>query len=159
MKPTLGLTLLGVLVGCGNGAGTTATPGPERPVATPPIGESVVDALPLERGFFVDAGTSCAQASNATLTLHHGSGFGAARENCDFDRIVRTAPATYTVAQTCIDIQGGSAESSTVVFEIESPTAFSGDNRTYDWKYSARHCPQSELPEPWRSNDISDVMD
>ena len=109
MKPTLGLALLGVLAGCGNGAGMTATPGPERPVAAPPIEESVVDALPLERGFFVDAGTSCVQASNATLTLYHGSGFGAARENCDFDRIVRRAPPTYTVTQTCTDIHSGSA--------------------------------------------------
>lgn len=164
MKPTLGLMLLGVLAGCGNGTGASATASPDQPTqappaSPPPLEEIVVDALPLQRGFFVDAGTPCAQASNATLKLHHGSGFGAARENCDFDRIVRSGPATYTATQTCTDIQSGRAEPSTVVLEIQGPTAFSGNNLTYEWKYSARHCPQRDLPEPWRSNDISDLMD
>lgn len=28
----------------------------------------------------------------------------------------------------------------------------------YGWEGSARHCPQSSLPEPWRDNDISDLI-
>ncbi len=160
MKPTLGMTLLFVLAGCENSNDAAATHVPARTSeTTPPVESAGVDSLPLERGFFVDTGTPCAQASNATLHLHHGTGFGAARGNCDFNRIARTGPNTYSVTQTCTDIHGGSAEPSTVVFEIQNRTAFLAVDRTNDWKYSARHCPQTRLPEPWRSNDISDVMD
>ncbi len=28
-----------------------------------------------------------------------------------------------------------------------------------DFTWSARHCPQESLPEPWRSNDISQYLE
>lgn len=49
---------------------------------------------------------------------------------------------------------GGDDQPNEVVYTIESPRAYAADNRTYDWQYSARHCPRDALPEPWRSNDI-----
>jgi hypothetical protein len=49
------------------------------------------------------------------------------------------------------------SNASTVTFEVESRTSFRASNAEYDWRYAARHCPQAQLPEPWRSNDISDL--
>ena len=151
MKAVISLMVAVLLVGCG--LQSTATAAPDNQASA----ETAVDRLPLALGFFVDAGTPCAQASNATLRLHHGGGFGGARDNCDFNRIVKTGDQTYVATQTCTDILSGQSDASNVTFEVESPTAFRASDTTYDWQYAARHCPQPQLPEPWRSNDISDL--
>ena len=152
MKYSLCLLLTGLLPACGSqAASSSAEPGAA-------IAETVVEALPLQPGFFVSTDVACANASNATLLLHYPGGADGARENCSFNRIVRTGEGRYRVTQVCTDIQSGHSESSTADFDIKSPTAYSAVNTTYDWSHSARHCPQSQLPEPWRSNDISDVV-
>ncbi|AKC88116.1 hypothetical protein WQ53_01475 [Pseudoxanthomonas suwonensis] len=117
----------------------------------------MVDRLPLERGFFVRDGTPCAQASNATLLLHGRAGINGAREACEFTRIEQTGPATFVATQACRDIMGGDSEDTTLTYEIASPTAFTARHEEYGWQYTAEHCPQSALPDPWRDNDISDL--
>lgn len=152
MKLAISLLMACLLVGCGVQSAATAAPGNTGAAAG-----TVVDDLPLEHGFFVDANIACAQASNATLRLHYRGGFGGARDNCDFDRVVKSGENTYVATQTCTDLISGQPDTSTVTFEVESRTVFRAFNAEYDWRYTARHCPQAQLPEPWRSNDISDL--
>ena len=152
MKYSFFLLLTGLMAACGiQGASTAAEPASS-------VAETVMETLPLQPGFFVSTEVACGSASNATLILHYGRGSEGWRENCDFNRIVRTDEGRDNVTQVCRDIQSGHAETSTVDFDIKSPTAYSAVNTTYEWSHSARHCPQSQLPEPWRSNDISDLV-
>lgn len=155
MKSTPALSCLALLVACGSQSPAAADAGQDAdPAQTTPAS---VDHLPLKPGYFVAADVACDEASNATVMLHDGEGINSSREACRFTRIEKTGPNTYTTAETCTVIGGmggGGPGPSQVEYTIESPEAFSADNRTYDWQYAARYCPQSALPEPWRSNQL-----
>ncbi|MGH8085095.1 MAG: hypothetical protein ACREPV_07445 [Lysobacter sp.] len=155
MKPIPTACCLVLLAACGSQSPAAAEAGQDAGPASATT--ATVDRLPLKPGYFVAADVPCGEASNATVMLHDGDGINSSREACHFTRIEQTGPNTYTAAETCTVIggMGGSGpEPSEVDYTIESPTAFSADNRTYDWQYAARHCPQTALPEPWRSNEI-----
>jgi len=113
--------------------------------------EAVVTALPLKRGFYVTDGTPCAQASNATLLLVTREGVNGSRDVCTFTKIEKTGATSYRVTELC------SNKAATVTYDVPNETSFrvtyesSGDR-------SARYCAQSSLPEPWRDNDISDLI-
>ncbi len=143
-----------LLAACGAQSPASATADPPPAAAAP---AAIVQHLPLERGFYVRDGTPCAQASNATLLLHGSAGINGAHEACEFTRIEQTAPDTFAATQTCRDIAGGEAETATLTYGIASPTAFTVRSEEYGWQYTAEHCPQSSLPDPWRDNDISDL--
>ncbi|MGQ4659600.1 hypothetical protein [Lysobacter sp. F6437] len=155
MKPTPTVFCLILLAACGSQSPAAADAGQGADPA--PSTAAGVDRLPLKPGYFVAADVACGDASNATVMLHDGKGINSSREACRFTRIEKTGPNTYATAETCTVIGGmggGGPEPSEVEYTIESPEAFSADNRTYDWQYAARHCPQSALPEPWRSNQL-----
>ncbi len=116
----------------------------------------VADGLPLARGYFVTDGTPCEGASNATVSLHTGRGINGARASCEFTRIERTGDDTYVVDETCTHLRGWE-ESRELRFTIRDRTSYSAHDITNDARFSARHCPQASLPEPWRSNDLSDI--
>jgi hypothetical protein len=144
-----------VLGGCGEDAVADAN------AAVAAEGEAVVAELPLARGFYVTSDTPCAGASNATLLLLRRDGIGGSRDFCAFSRIVRTAADRYRVTEECRsggEAWGGeeSVEKLTVDYAIDGPRGF---RITYPGAQPTayRHCPQTELPEPWRDNDISDL--
>ena len=117
-----------------------------------------VQTLPLKRGFYVATDTPCDQASNATLLLVTSEGINSARTVCTFRTIHQTGRDTYRTTEACFDIQGDEPP------DIRAATyTLKGDERftvraDHGWKSSARYCPQWSLPEPWRDNDISDLI-
>lgn len=140
-------------------AGDTAGAEPQQ--ASAPKGETVA-SLPLQRGFYVADGTSCGQASNATLMLVRKSGINTSRVPCDFKSIEKTGANSYRVTETCSE--GGAAwgteehiSTNVSTYEIPNNSSFTTKSDS-GWESSARYCPQSSLPEPWRNNDIADLI-
>lgn len=133
-------------------------------VAIPAGGGSQAEAqsvtqLPLRPGYYVETGTPCAQASNATLSLLRRNGISLSpRELCIFRTIEKTDATTYRVTMECRNIAEESApEIQTTAYEIADETQFAV---RYGEKvvYRARFCAQPSLPRPWRSNDIKDLI-
>ncbi|MFC3098712.1 hypothetical protein [Alteraurantiacibacter palmitatis] len=140
------------LAACGSGEAAEAQPE-----------AAVVEALPLPLGFYISDGESCGSASNATLILLHRTGINSSREPCEFSRIEQVAPSTFQVAQSCSD-NGEAWGGETTIYEVVAQVEVTGehsfrmtydaDSKPVDWT----HCPQSSLPDPWRDNDISDLI-
>jgi hypothetical protein len=151
MAIVLSVAALG-LTGCEPASADTAAD-----PATPPAGEPVaLDELPLDRGYYVRTDESCAGASAAGVQLLRSAGLQWVTSHCLFDRIEQLGPATYRVTQFCGDQR--ETHATTALYEITDRHSFSftDDN---GWEHAARLCPQRELPEPWRSEDISDLID
>ena len=140
------------LAACGGGEAAEAQPT-----------EAVVQALPLPLGFYVSDDASCAGASNATLILLHKSGINSSREPCEFSRIEQLSPTQFEVTQSCSD-NGEAWGRETTIYEVVSRVEVTGEHSfrlTYDADSAPvgwNHCPQSSLPDPWRDNDISDLI-
>lgn len=144
-RPSLIAILSGILAaGC-----SPASPVPDAAAAP--------EGLPLTPGFYVAGDTPCARASNATLTLIHREGVNGARDVCTFETIEQIGPASYRAAQTCSAFGEGGQETRIVVYEIPDETRFIARSDS-GWVQEARYCAQSSLPEPWRDNDISDIV-
>lgn len=149
----------------GSGEGSQVQPdarSPQAPAAGALSGGAVAQ-LPLRLGFYVSSDVTCATASNATLQLLGRDGINTSRVPCSLDRIEQVDATRYRVTSTCTE--GGpawgteeSVETSSSIYEILSETSF---KRIYEdgWESTMNHCPQSTLPEPWRDNDISDLID
>lgn len=128
---------------------------PQQATAAKPGG------LPLKLGYFVSTDTPCNRASNATVSLVTGEGINASRTVCTFTRVEPQGGGKYHVTQSCGTIGGWGheepAEISTVIFEIADDSRFTirwpGGSAT-----ASRYCPQSAMNEPFRSNDISDLL-
>jgi hypothetical protein len=116
------------------------------------------DDLPLKRGFYVASDTACGNASNATLLLIRSGGMNGARDTCDFRSIEQAGPASYRVAVACKAMYGEEIELSTYLLEITDTTQFSYGTEGSDYRSHFRYCEQSSLPDPWRDNDISDLL-
>lgn len=129
-------------------AAETATAAPASASEKTPA--ATVKTLPLKRGFFVASGTPCGNASNATLMLITREGINWSRDVCTFKRIEKIAASGYRVAAQC---SGGET---TITFEIPSDDRFTAKYEN-GGDSSARYCAQSNLPDPWRDNDISDL--
>lgn len=144
-----------------DGEAASDTGGAELQQASAPKGETLA-SLPLQRGFYVVEGTACGQASNATLMLVRKSGINTSRVPCDFKSIEKTGANSYRVTETCSE--GGAAwgteehiSTNVSTYEIPNNTSFTSKSDS-GWESSARYCPQSSLPEPWRNNDIADLI-
>lgn len=129
------------------------------PTANGSRADAAVNELPLKRGFYVASDTACAAASNATLLLVRRDGFNGARDSCDFKTIQRIGPKSYRVAAACADLQAGrdSGETQVIDWEVPDDATFSSRSDA-GWQRSFRHCEQSSLPDPWRDNDIRDLI-
>lgn len=116
--------------------------------------ETEVDALPLQRGYYVRTDDACGTASRATLALVRRDGIS----GCSFEHIEKIGASRYRVRENCMEPQA--PEPYEVVQEYE---VLAGDRYrvTFEYGESAefRHCPQASLPDPWRDNDISDVLE
>lgn len=119
------------------------------PAAVP---AETVQELPLDRGFYVRTDETCRTASTAGLAMLTREGLRWMDSACTFGQIEKTGPTTYRVVQTC-DGPG----QATATWEITNRTSFSFKD-TNGWEHTARFCAQKSLPEPWRSNDISGLI-
>ncbi|TCD05436.1 hypothetical protein EYB45_08170 [Erythrobacteraceae bacterium CFH 75059] len=136
-------------------AAAVAEPAPpaqaETPAPTTAAAGETVDSLPLRRGYYVASDTPCGQASNATLMLVTREGVSASRSSCETLRIARTGARRFEVRERCED------EVRTTTYDIPANDRFTSTSDS-GWSNSARFCPQASLPEPWRDNDISDLL-
>ncbi len=136
-------------------AAPAPAPAPSSPTAARP------GALPLKRGYFVSADEPCNRASNATVNLFTGDGMNASRSVCTFTRVEPQGSGRYRVTQKCQELGGFGGEEppaeSTITFDVPDDSRF-----TIRWpgggSRSSRYCPQSSMNEPFRSNDISDLL-
>lgn len=127
-------------------------------LATPPsvaLAE-ILDELPLDRGYYVRVDESCGEATNAGTAVLRRAGLQWVTSYCIFDGIEKTGPTTYLVEQSCGDPAG--LRPATAIYELDGSTAFSFTD-SEGWEHAARLCAQSDMPEPWRGSDISDLID
>ena len=115
----------------------------------------VVASLPMKRGFYVDTDTPCAEASNASMLLVLRKGtISGAKELCDFRRIEQVGTASYRVTQACKDLASrGRTQTVWVTIKIANDSSFMSKEVG-----NKRYCEQSSLPDPWRHNDIADLI-
>lgn len=142
--------VIGLLTGC---RAWSPAPAGDGGAADVPSDSTVLEELPLERGYFV-LGGECASANNFSVTLHTGYGINASKAHCSYTRIEKTAEDTYQVTQECVLIQGGSF-SQEREFSIHESTAYVSTDPSDGSEWAARHCVQSEMSEPFRTNDLS----
>lgn len=116
-----------------------------------------LDKLPLSAGFYVTQGTSCAEASNATLTLVGGRTFNWPQQACAVQSIDQTGPTQYAVTMACEATADFPAETLSIKLEIPSETEY-GLSFEDEPPAMSSFCPQAEMPEPWRSNDLSGIL-
>lgn len=116
---------------------------------------AAADSLPIERGYYVQSTTTCQQASNATITLYGGVSFGNAHVECRKPAIRKLADGSHQITENCRDTQGrgGQWTAFTTKYAVLSRTEFAAINLYGTFSY--RYCKQSDLPEPWRTNDLS----
>lgn len=113
--------------------------------------------LPLKHGFYVRTeAPSCGAASSATLLMLNADGLAGVQDFCRFDAIEAKSETEYLVTQFCYPASDpASGDQSTATYTLTAPGAFTVKS-SYGWEYSARHCEQSTLPEPWNSVDLSE---
>ncbi len=141
-------------VGCASCSAAGDAPVAAGAAAEPPAAE-VVNELPLRRGFYVRNDDACAAPSNATLALVRRDGIS----GCDFTAIERIGESRYRVQEICTDHQGPAPTE----YELTQEYEILGEDRyrlTFEYGETVEFgfCPQDSLPEPWRDNDISDLV-
>lgn len=116
-----------------------------------------LDSLPLSAGYFVAQGTPCAEASNATITLLGGRTFNWPQQACAVQTIGQAGPTTFAVTMDCEATADFPAETLAITLEIANGTeyglSFGGEPPAL-----SAFCPQADMPEPWRSNDLSTIL-
>jgi hypothetical protein len=124
-------------------------------------GSVIVGGLPLRLGFYVASKASCSEASNATITLIRRDGYSGSRYTCTFGAIEKIGSTTYRVTESCTEMPGfgtrEEAQTSVRTYEVPGNETFSAKSDN-GWANEARFCAQTNLPEPWRDNDISDAI-
>ncbi len=103
------------------------------------------DIVPLKRGYYMND-IECKYASNASLDLFLGDVF---RNNCSVTAYQKSGDI-YKITESCVE--KGIREDIAATYMIISNTEY-----IVEWGGSRNHfryCPQSALPEPWRSNNI-----
>jgi hypothetical protein len=87
------------------------------------------------------------------LVLRKGT-INGAKELCDFRRIEQIGTASYRVTQACKDLASkGRTQTVWITLEIANDSSFMSKEVG-----NKRYCEQSSLPDPWRGNDIADLI-
>lgn len=107
-------------------------------------------------GYYVEETAGCADASNATLALLHARGMNSARTFCEFTAVTQRAGNVYDYTERCTEISSGEVYDNAGAFELlaQDRLRLFGEG----WEVVMVYCPQASLPEPWRDNDISDLL-
>lgn len=128
-----------------------ACSGPVAEDAAATAVQQQIDTIPLKPGYYVAVDTPCSQASNATVSLFKGDGFSAW---CETRSIEKTGPTTYRLVQACTDPRDPEPFETDALYELKGDSAYveTGDG----WQREARFCPQSQMSEPFNTNDISE---
>lgn len=144
--------LLAALAGCGGHDGDKAGTGAAGKAAEEPV------RMPLERGYFVRGDLPCAQPVSDYVILYRGDGVDTERESCTFEKVTSLGENRYEVVSVCEASSGGGRSTPiTETYTVNGPMAYSVMDEEGS-EYGARFCAQAELPEPWRSRDISALL-
>lgn len=157
-KTTIGLVPVGLLLVMVTACNATVDAAPATEGGQEPESLGIVDALPLQRGFYVRTDATCGTASNATLALVKRNGI----TSCDFTHIERIGESRYRVKESCA-VRGAppghehERDESTQEYEILAENRY---RLTFEYGETVEFnfCPQDSLPEPWRDNDIADLI-
>jgi hypothetical protein len=77
---------------------------------------------------------------------------GAGRELCQFKSVERLTGSRYRVRESCQE-----NGEQTVLYEILGQDRYRTTSPT-GFAYTARYCAQSQLPLPWKTNPIDDLI-
>lgn len=154
------ITRAGCILFTGTALLLTTACGQTGPAGGEAANAASISELPLKRGFYVASDTACGQASNATLLLVRRRGVSGARGMCDIRAIEQTGPHHYRATEACGGFPGEPAgEPGVILYEIPDATTFGYRAEDSDHETRYRYCEQSGLPDPWRDNDISDLLE
>lgn len=103
--------------------------------------------LPLQEGYYTEAGETCAGGNDATLLYLHEGGFNNRYGMCSFDAVTPESAADYSYAVTCVDSEQGFETLNEGRIEIRDSAGFHIFDGVMDLEYS--FCPPSDLPPPW----------
>jgi hypothetical protein len=144
--------LLGALAACGGRGRDEAATDSAGKAAPEPV------RMPLERGYFVRGDLPCAEPVNDYVILYRGDGVDTERESCAFESVKTLGANRYEVVSVCTAAAGGGQSAPiTETYTVNGPMAYSVMDEE-GGEYGARFCAQAELPEPWRSRDISALL-
>jgi hypothetical protein len=118
-------------------------------VASISMGALAGDILPIKRGYYVTSDTPCGNASSATLSLFWGSSM----DGCKVLSNKKVNDSTYSIKSKCTE-RGETftiADTYTIISSTEYKRVNAGSSQS-------RYCAQSQLPEPWRTNDIRSIL-
>ena len=121
-----------------------------------PLLAQSLETLPLDYGFYVRTEASCADASPATLIIHHSKGLLGLMDFCRFEAITQNGPDGYSVSQTCGSDEAH-ADTDTATYELNGRTQFKMTS-PYGWDYTSRLCAQSDLAPPFDEIDLPDLL-
>ncbi|WP_283176339.1 hypothetical protein [Gemmobacter sp. 24YEA27] len=105
------------------------------------------EGLPLQEGYYVEAGEECGSGNDATLIYLHAGGFNNRYGMCSFEGLTSEGGARYSYAVTCAEAETGLESLNEGVIEIRNQQAFHLFDGLMDLEYS--FCPSSELPPPY----------
>ncbi len=125
-------------------------------LAVPATAGALLNTLPLQRGYYVNADTPCGAASSATLMLVRRDASATNRRSTGSGASKRSAPATWRVTAERIDNDGRAEGTSVSTYEIIGPASYRRKNEF--GVFALRFCPQKSLPAPWRSNHIGALL-
>jgi hypothetical protein len=122
--------------------------------ATVEAATAPTDSLPIERGYYVRSDSPCQRASNATLTLYTGISFGTAHAECRAPVVEKLADGSRQITEQCRDteVDGTPWIPFTARYAVTSRTEFV--SKTEFEMAAYRYCKQTDLPDPWKTNDL-----
>jgi hypothetical protein len=105
----------------------------------------------LKPGIFVEQGTRCEDAPNASIRLYDGRGISTAHTRACRAKVVSRRGSRYTVRQSCIDAGAGPAPRfvETQTLTVRDALTFTLGKGTRAATY--RYCPVYQLPPGLRS--------
>src|SRR5690606_24850594 len=125
--------------------------------------------LPMQYGFYVREGVACSAVEwrpadpdpDIRLIGRRYMSFSDTNA-CDFTTVKLAGDKAYDVDMHCVHAMGGQEDrydehvrlriESRTRIEIEATEHMGGNKARF------RHCPQGQLPDPYRGNDIRDIV-
>jgi hypothetical protein len=104
--------------------------------------------LALQEGFYVFADTPCGQASRASVVRVDRQGISDGRGTCRITQQQRDGDG-LRIVQRCSDPFDDSTFTQRLRIVLHGERAFSMFTPAGEFRF--RHCPQSSMPEPWRT--------
>ncbi|NNM74324.1 hypothetical protein [Enterovirga aerilata] len=80
-----------------------------------------------------------------------------ARTLCEFRSIEKVGPTRFDIVERCLDLVSGAAHAERATYEMLGERAYRRIAPRGS-AVTAHYCAQSALPEPWRTNQVDDLL-